>query len=174
MTLMRLIITGANGSGKTRFAKLLCRRRPDLKVMSYDALRLTQNWIKRPEDETIQALMSIFQQDTWILEGGPSLLEHALHRCQGVIWLDPPERIRAWRLAIRPWKNIGRVRAELPDGNVDWPLQQCAFAFKSLVNGHASRQVIRTRLNAKPPPQVWHCRSHHDRDIALDDVVKML
>lgn len=172
MSLKRLIITGANGSGKTHFATQLERRRPDLKVTSYDALRLTQKWVKRPQEETMQALDCIIQREYWVLEGGPSLLEHALHRCHGVIWLDPPERIRAWRLAIRPWKNIGSARAELPNGNVDWPLQQYAFAFKSLRKDRAAKQAIETRLNAKPPPHVWHCKSRSEVDAALDYVAK--
>lgn len=168
----RLIITGTNGTGKTQWAQQLSRRRPDLEIISYDALRLTQNWVKQPEEETKRALMSILQKEAWILEGGPSLLDHALHRCQGVIWLDPPERIRAWRLAIRPWRNIGRVRAELPDGNVDWPLQQSAFAIKSLRKGRALRQAIKTQLHANPAAIVWHCRSQDDVKDALDDVAK--
>ena len=170
MSLKRLIITGANGSGKTHLAQQLTERRPDLEVISYDAQRLTQNWVKRPKDETIRSLNSIVQKETWVLEGGPSLLEHAMHRCQGVIWLDPPERARAWRLAIRPWLNLGRVRAELPDGNIDWPLQQYAFAFNSLRKGRASRQAIKKIFNATPPENIWHCTTKHDMEAALDSV----
>lgn len=170
MTLMRLIITGANGSGKTHFARQLTERRPDLEVITYDALRLKQNWVKRPQAETTQTLMAIVERNAWILEGGPSLLHLALHRCQGVIWLDRPERIRAWRLAIRPWQNLGRVRPELPDGNVDWPLHQYAFALNSLRKGRASRQAIKTMLNAAPPANIWHCTSKRDVDAALDHV----
>ncbi len=145
MTFTRLIITGANGSGKTHLARKLTERRPDLEVISYDALRLTQNWVKRPEDETAKALISIVQKDSWLLEGGPSLLEHALDRCQGVIWLDLPERLRAWRLAIRPWKNIGCARAELPDGKwighcSNMPLPSKAFEMAILRN-RQSRHV---------------------------------
>jgi hypothetical protein len=143
-------------------------------VISYDALRLTRNWAKRPKDETIRSLKSIVQKEAWILEGGPTLLDHALHRCHGVVWLDPPELTRAWRLATRPWQNLGRVRAELPNGNVDWPLQQYAFAFNSLRKGSAFRQAIHARLKAEPPPQMWHCKTQRDVEGALDDVASSL
>jgi hypothetical protein len=33
---------------------------------------------------------------------GPSLLPYAIRRADGVMWLDPSEWVRAWRLAVRP------------------------------------------------------------------------
>jgi len=101
MTLERIIITGANGTGKKRLAQKLAKRRPDLDVISYGVLRLREKWIKRPERETTSALNILLTQDTRILEGGPSLLGLALRRCHGVIWLDPPTLTRAFRRAIR-------------------------------------------------------------------------
>jgi len=170
MTLTRLMITGANGSGKTRFAGELAKRRPDLETVSYDALRLTQNWVKRPQDETAQQLMSILQTDAWILEGGSSLLEHALPRCQGVIWLDPPTLTRAVRLAIRPWKSFGQVRDGLPTGNVDWPLQQYHFARRSLAKGATTRKAIEHALSSHPQLPVWRCTNNAQIRSALREV----
>lgn len=171
MSLTRLIITGANGSGKTHFATQLERRRPDLTVTSYDALRLTQNWVKRPQEETTQALDFIIQREDWILEGGPSLLEHALPRCDGVIWLDPPEHIRAWWLAIRPWQNFGHVRAELPEGNVDWPVEQYRFALRSLAQSALVRETIERSLRTQPHIPVWRCRTKKQTDAALREAL---
>lgn len=171
MSLKRLIITGANGSGKTHVSTQLARRRPDLHVISYDALRLTRNWAKRPQDETIRTLLSIVHREKWILEGGPSLLEHALHRCDGVIWLDPPELTRAWRLATRPWKNIGRVRAELPEGNVDWPVEQYRFALRSLARSPLVRETIERSLRTQPHIPVWRCRTKKQTDAALREAL---
>ena len=140
-------------------------------VFSYDALRLTQNWVKRPEEETKRALIAIVQKDAWILEGGPSLLHHALHRCQAVICLDPTERARAWRLAIRPWRNAGRVRPELPDGNVDWPIEQYRFALRSLAQGPHVRKSIERCLRTQPHIPVWRCRTKKQTDAALREAL---
>ena len=167
MPLNRLIITGANGAGKSHAAGKLGKKRPDLDVICYDALRLTENWAKKPQGEIDQAIATLVNQDSWILEGGPSLLRHALPRCQGVIWLDPPAGLRALRLATRPWKNFGQVRPELPGGNVDWPLQQYAFALRSLRKGRRMRLAIQQSLRETPPQHLWHCRSDRQVDAAL-------
>ncbi|MBN9888831.1 DNA topology modulation protein FlaR [Salipiger abyssi] len=163
----RVIITGSNGTGKSHVAMHLAKARPDLPVISYEAIRLTRNWIKKSPAEIEAALSAVIEKDAWVLEGGPSLLDHALWRCQGVIWLDPPNLVRAWRLALRPWKNLGRARPELPPGNVDWPLQQYGFALRSLRKGRHFHNRIETALRATPPLQVWHYKSHRDVEAAI-------
>lgn len=160
MALTRLIITGANGSGKTRVAAQLSECRPDLEVISYDALRLTRNWVKRPKNETQQALQSVLKGDAWILEGGPSLLSPALPRCQCVIWLDPLTLTRAVRLLLRPWKSFGQVRDGLPSGNVDWPLEQYRFARRSLAKSAETRKAIEHALGSHPQVPVWRCTNN--------------
>lgn len=172
--MQRVIITGANGTGKSHVAARLAEIRPDLPLVSYDALRLTQNWVKKSADDITTALLDAIGQDAWVLEGGPSLLNHALFRCQGAIWLDPPEHVRAQRLALRPLKNLGKTRAELPPGNVDWPLQQYAFALRSLGRGRQFRHEIETKLRAHPPPYVWRCRTQRDVEAAIKAVAQCL
>ena len=170
----RLIITGSNGTGKSHVAMQLAEARPDLPLISYDALRLTTDWIKKRPNEIELAVSTVAEKDAWIMEGGPSLLQHALARCQGVIWLDPPELVRAWRLALRPWKNFGRSRAEIPQGNVDWPLQQYGFALKSLRRGARFRKEIEATLQATPPSHLWRCRHQRDADDAIEFISKGL
>lgn len=166
----RLIITGANGTGKSHTALRLAKARPDLPVISFDALRLTENWNKRPAREVDAALSDVVAQEAWILEGGPSLIAHALSRCDGVIWLDPPDVLRAWRLALRPWKSLGRSRAEVPQGNVDWPLQQYSFALRSLWKSGEFRDKIQSGLQARPPPRIWRCRHQAEVEAAINEI----
>jgi len=45
----KVIVTGANGSGKSHFAARLATVRADLPAISYDAMRLENGWIKRPK-----------------------------------------------------------------------------------------------------------------------------
>lgn len=182
--MQRVIITGSNGTGKSHVARELDKAiakalgqplasaAQHVPVISYDSIRLTRNWIKRSQDEIDATLSRVVEQERWILEGGPSLLEHALPRCQGVIWLDPPEYVRAWRLALRPWKNLGRSRAELPSGNADWPLQQYCFALRSLRHGARFRQRIGAAVLMNPPSHIWRCRNSQDVENAIRVIVR--
>lgn len=165
----RLIVTGANGVGKSHLAARLAGNRPDVPVISFDAIKLTRDWQKRPRLEVEEELLRIIEMDAWILEGGPSLLHHAIKRADGVIWLDPPEWVRALRLFARPWRNIGRTRPELPLGNNDWPFEQYKFAIRSLRKRSKFRNYISTCLDNVDGLRVWHIRSSHDMEMAVDE-----
>lgn len=163
----RLVVTGANGSGKSHVASRLHLVRPDAPLVSYDALRLERDWQCRSRTEIDRALASVLAKDAWILEGGPSLLERALPRADAVIWLDPPEWIRAWRLLIRPWRNLGKTRPELPPGNREWPIRQSRFALQSLRKRSAFRASILQGLKHHGTTRVWHCRTGDDVEAAV-------
>ncbi|MEM5477810.1 DNA topology modulation protein FlaR [Pacificibacter sp. AS14] len=170
--MQRLIVTGSNGTGKSHLAARLNAAHPDIAVVSFDAIKLTRNWSQRPRPEIDAELAQVIAGEAWILEGGPSLLDQALARAEIVLWIDPPEYVRVWRLLTRPWRNFGKTRAELPDGNVDWPLQQYKFALRSFKNRSKFRRKIASsleaaRLNAASAAQVWHCRTRADLDAAV-------
>ncbi len=165
----RVILTGANGTGKSYVASRFHNARPEIPVISFDAIKLTREWQQRPRSEINHELARIVAMDAWILEGGPSLLFQALPRAEVVIWLDPPELTRAWRLAIRPWRNLGKTRAELPAGNSDWPIQQYRFALRSIRDRSKFRDHIVGCLDGHRGADVWHCRSNKDVKAALKD-----
>jgi len=145
-SMQRIIITGANGAGKSHLAARCHAVRPNIGVVSYDALRLTSNWVKRPPKDAAAALSAAVAQDAWILEGGPSLLPVALPYADAVVWLDPPFMVRAFHLFVRPWKNRGKTRAELPDENPDRIGEQYRFAWASLKKERAFRSEITQAL----------------------------
>lgn len=159
----RLIVTGANGAGKSHVAARLGALRPDVPVVSFDAIKLLDAWQQRPKAEIELRLAEVVARDAWILEGGPSLLPLTLPRAEAVLWLDPPELTRAGRLLLRPWRNLGQTRAELPAGNPDWPMQQYRFALRSLRKGRMFRRSIAKAVDGGDA-DLWHCRT--DRDIA--------
>ena len=166
--LKRLIITGANGVGKSYLAAQLARVRPDVAIISYDALRLKTGWQKIPRPDIERAMSAEIEKDAWILEGGPSLLPLAIARADALIWIDPSEIVRAGRLALRPWKYLGRTRPELPDGNVDWPWQQYKFALRSLRNRAKFRSHISRVFSGAQGIEKWHCRSARDIESVID------
>ncbi len=136
--------------------------------MSFDSIKLTTNWVQKPRAEIDAALAGVLAQPAWILEGGPSLLKQALPVADGLVWLDPPEALRAWRLIKRPWGSMGRTREELPDGNVDWPWQQYRFAFRSLRKGAKFRGKISEAFDAAEGLEKWRCRKEVDRSAVLE------
>jgi adenylate kinase family enzyme len=167
--MQRLIVTGPNGAGKSYVAAQLGAARPDIPIISFDTVKLTRGWKQRPKSEIDAELLRIIEMDTWILEGGPSLLHHAMPRAHGVMWLDPPEWIRAWRLLVRPWRSIGRTRPELPPGNNDWPWEQYRFAIRSLNRRSKFRDDIANFLRQPNTLRIWHIRSKSEVDAAVED-----
>ncbi|MBU2991916.1 DNA topology modulation protein FlaR [Octadecabacter sp. 1_MG-2023] len=162
----RIIITGANGSGKSHFAAQCHGARPDVPLMSFDAIKLTTNWIQRPRSEIDADLVNAIQGESWILEGGPSLLPLALSRADAVVWLDPPIALRAWRLLKRPLKRRGMTRPELPDGNPDYLMEQYRFAWRSLRKDTQFRASIAVALSGITIPLLT-VYSRVDADSAL-------
>jgi adenylate kinase family enzyme len=159
----KLIITGANGVGKSHFASKLASARPEVPVISFDAIKLKKYWQQRPRAEIDIALTGELEKEAWILEGGPSLLAQAVEKADALVWLDPPEHVRAWQLATRPWKHLGRTRPELPSGNIDWPWQQYKFALRSLKNRSRFRTYISEVFSRADGLQKWRCRNASDR-----------
>lgn len=142
--LEKIIITGANGVGKSHFASRLASARPEVPVIAFDAIKLRSGWQQRPRSETERILGEVIRKPAWILEGGPSLLRLAADRADALVWLDPPEYIRAWQLAVRPWKFLGRTRPEIglamstgPGGNINLP---CAASERGQNSANPSRK----------------------------------
>ncbi|MEP3843983.1 MAG: DNA topology modulation protein FlaR [Paracoccaceae bacterium] len=169
----KIIITGANGVGKSHFARELARVRPEIPVVSFDAIKLETGWRQRPREEIEVALTNEIEKDAWILEGGPSLLHRAIGQADALVWLDPPEYVRVWRLAKRPWQSFGKTRPELPPGNVDWPWQQYIFALGSLKKRSTFRKHISDAFRDAEAVRKWRCRSEGDRRVVIDEWAKV-
>lgn len=155
----RIVVVGANGAGKTWFATRLSQLL-GYPVICKDALVLKTGWQRRPKAEVQAELARLIAAELWILEGGPSILAPAvLQRADLVIWLDPPARVRFWRVVTRSLRYMGRTRPEHPAGNRDWPgVRQCRFAWRALMHGDQFARAIADALSASTVP-VLHLRS---------------
>jgi adenylate kinase family enzyme len=169
----KIIITGANGVGKSHFAAKLALIRPKIEIVSFDAIKLKTHWRQRPRTEIDASLATEVRKPEWILEGGPSLLLRAIEEADALVWLDPPELVRAWQLAKRPWKFIGKNRPEIPAGNIDWPLQQYKFALRSLKNRTQFQSYISEVFEAASGIQKWRCRTRRDRVEIINEWAKI-
>lgn len=87
----KIIVTGANGVGKSCFASELSLARPEIPVINFDAIKLGTGWQRRARPEISAALALELKKEAWILEGGPSLLSQAVSQADALVWLDPPE-----------------------------------------------------------------------------------
>ena len=168
--LSRIIITGANGSGKSHLAKRLAVSRPDFPIVAFDALKLTTQWQTRPRLKIDAALAAHVAKPAWIIEGGPTLLQIACPRADCVIWLDPPLHIRTWRLFARPWRHLGKTRPELPDGNPDTLWRQGRFAIQSLLKTHRTNAFLGQHLCDKQGFALYRCQSRQDIETAFAHV----
>jgi len=129
----RIIITGANGAGKTRLAQGVAKA-CDLDVTHNDALVLRTGWARRSAAEVAQLRDQMAAQDAWVIEGGPSVLCQATVKARSdlVIWIDLPRWLRCWRIMRRAWQCAGRTRPELPDGNPEgWNRRHWQFVRKA-------------------------------------------
>jgi len=147
----RIIVTGANGAGKTTFAHALADA-TGLALYHNDALALDQGWSYRPQAQIAMSQAEIAQKDHWIIDGGPSLTRSPLmSRADCVVWLDVSARRRLWRIILRLMRYTGRVRPEHPPGNVEWPgRRQCAFARKAWSQDQKIRLTLSQALADKP------------------------
>ncbi|UWQ06055.1 DNA topology modulation protein FlaR [Aliiroseovarius crassostreae] len=163
----RILVTGANGAGKSHFSARLAALGLGYSLVSFDALKLTTDWVLRPRKDIEAALQEHLDRECWIIEGGPSMLPLALPKADVLIWLDPPFWKRAMRLMLRPIRNRGKTRKELPPGNVDWPLEQYGFAVRSLWKHWTFRKVVGNALRESSDVFVVRCRTEDEIESVL-------
>lgn len=87
--MQRLIVTGANGAGKSHLAAQLAAARREVPVISLDAVKLTRNWKQRPKSEIETELLRIVQTDSWIL---------------GAEFAPLCDQACRWRHVVRPFR----------------------------------------------------------------------
>ena len=152
---LRVVVVGANGAGKTWFARDLAARMR-IPVVTKDAIALTTGWQQRPRAQVQTALADAIKAEAWVLEGGPSILSPVvLDRADLVIWLDLPASVRFWRIVRRSLRYLGRTRPEHPPGNRDWPgRRQFGFAWRALVGGDQFVRAINGALAGSAVPLV--------------------
>lgn len=163
----RVVVVGANGAGKTWFARRLGAAL-SLDVTHNDALVLTSGWHRRPPNVVCAARNEIAQRNSWIIEGGPSILSgDVLTRAEAIVWLDPPRRLRLWRVLLRTMRFMGRQRPEHPPGNREWPGQrQWRFLTKTWTHDTVARVAIGKGVK-EGPAQVFHLTTSRALEAAL-------
>ena len=159
----RIVVTGANGAGKSTFAAELQRARPEVPVVSLDRIKLTRAWQRRAPEHVQADLREALSGESWILDTGPSGLTLAMQRAEALVWLDVPRWRRGVRLFLRPVRHRGRTRAELPPGNPDRVLEQWRFGWRSVVRQDRFDAAIEGAVDGFDG-LAWRCRTRADRE----------
>lgn len=157
----RILVTGANGAGKTVMAQALATART-LPLFHNDAFALTTDWQHRPLDQIDEAREAVAATEMWIIDGGPSIVLRGatLARADLVIWLDIPRGLRMWRILRRTLHHRGQTRAELPAGNAEgFGLRQWRFMWKAWRNDAEIRAKLSDALCNSP---TLHLRNRYD------------
>lgn len=155
----RILITGANGVGRARFADALAEARPDLTRFHYDAVRRTNGWVQRTPLEIADHIDALVAATGWIFDGGRGLLARAVPHADALVWLDPPFMARAIRLACRPETSVDPDRPNGPLGMPEhlWPL--CRLALERRAQVRAFRAVLRDHVDKPGRLRVFHFRT---------------
>ena len=147
----RVLVTGANGAGKTWLAGRL-----GLPVVHNDAFALKTGWAHEPTEVVLDRRNAAAAADRWVIEGGPSILSGvALARAELIVWLDIPPGQRLRRILWRSLRGMGQVRPEHPAGNRDWPgPRQIRFAVNAWRNADWFREAVLTRSVQADCPKI--------------------
>jgi adenylate kinase family enzyme len=115
----RVNVKGISGSGKSTFAVELARRL-GLPYVELDALHHGPNWSEPTNEEFRARVRGVMDAAPagWVIDGNyeGKLGELVLAEADTIVWLDPPFRVKAWRLWRRTATRI-RGDVELWSGN---------------------------------------------------------
>jgi len=163
----RIVVTGANGAGKTVFSDVLAAVR-NLPLYRNDALTLTQEWRCRDPAEIAKRREAIAATDKWIFEGGPSIIGPSGigDRAELIVWLDVPRAVRCYRITKRTLQYLGKTRPDLPDGNAERLDHRFAtFIAKAWKNHDRAAAAVRSGIAGRPH---LHLKGRKDVQFAIE------
>ena len=107
----KILVVGANGSGKTTFAKKLSKI---LNITHYelDNIFWKPDWQESKNDEFRAKVDEITQSDSWIIDGNYSRNQDlTIGRADSIIWLDVPYYKMLYRVTKR---SLYRIISQKP------------------------------------------------------------
>ena len=102
----RICVVGTTGSGKSRLACELARRK-HLPLVELDSLYWTPNWTGCSDDEMRQRATEATRGNAWVVDGNyGSIRDLTWPRAEVVVWLDYSLSRILWQLWKRTWKRV--------------------------------------------------------------------
>ena len=114
--LIRAVVVGTSGAGKTTFARALAERL-GVPHIELDAYRHGPDWTETPDGVFRRRVADATSAAGWVADGNYSLARDIVWpRAAAVVWLDYPFPLVFWRLFRRTIRR-GVRRTELWNGN---------------------------------------------------------
>ncbi|MCA3601703.1 MAG: DNA topology modulation protein [Methylobacterium sp.] len=167
-----MLIWGCSGSGKSTFARALCRI-TGLDHVSIDAHFWQSGWVESDRVEFRARMAPILARENWVLDGNYiTALEGAqILRATHIFFFDLPRWRALTGVAGRIIKGYGRVRPEMAPGcpeKIDYKFLIYVWTFRS--RQHPKIFAAFEKLRADQRLQIF--RSRNDAEAALDRIAR--
>lgn len=163
------MIIGQPGSGKSTLTVALGQV-TFLPVFHIDHIHWKSGWVERTGPEKDALCHKVHARERWIFEGcRAATWADRLDRADTLIWLDFALGLRAWRVAKRTIRYLGRTRPDLPPG---CPERFSLEFYRWIWNTrHSSRERMRELFNSASKTKTkYHFRSGHEVAEFLSDL----
>jgi adenylate kinase family enzyme len=161
--LARISIIGPSGSGKTTLARELATRL-QLPHLQLDAYVWGAGWVRRSEEDFIDAVTTATSADRWVVDGQYKAAHGLLSdRADAVVWLDVPRRVALPRVARRSLADFV-TRRTLYNGNVQ-SLKGAVELLRWATSADAKIREVNTGLQERIASSVAFYRLRTAREV---------
>lgn len=130
---MKIIIIGANGSGKSTFARELGGIL-NIPVHHLDYYFWKPGWQETPPEEWNEFISNLVQEDQWIIDGYYGrTLDIRLEAADVIFFMDLSPWVTTYRVIKRRIQYHGKSRPDLNEGcpeSIDWPFIKYSWNFR--------------------------------------------
>lgn len=114
--MMRIMVVGSGGSGKSTFSRQLGAIL-GLPVVHLDAHYWRAGWEPTPAEQWTSRMRELASAPQWIIDGNyGGTIDIRVSRCDTVIFLDLPRLVCVWRVLLRQLRFRGRTRPDMAPG----------------------------------------------------------